>query len=63
MRSFVQDAQCASYCRKISPICLLAVAATAFVGLILSAFGNAIIISAVILYIIGAVMAKTQKME
>jgi hypothetical protein len=48
---------------NISFICLLVAAISAFVSFVLSAFTNFVIIPAVVLYIIGAVIAKTQKME
>jgi hypothetical protein len=48
---------------NLSFICLLVAAISAFVSLVLSAFTNFIIIPAFILYIIAAVIAKTQKMD
>jgi hypothetical protein len=47
----------------ISFICLLVAAVASLVCLILSMFVNWITIPALILYVIGAVIAKTQKME
>jgi hypothetical protein len=48
---------------NLSFICLLVAAISAFISLVLSAFTNIIVIPAFILYIIGAVIAKTQKMD